>query len=256
MANELRVRANFTGGLVDDNPLTSGATTLTSNALQALQVIGATQHMVIVFDPDGYGGNPEIAYLTGHTTAAGTATILRGQEGSTARAHLQDTPWVHSATAKDYDGSTGGTGLIGFTSYNPSASVIVSTTPPSVAFMDVDATNLKVDFTVPPSGAVLLRLTGYSKSSLNGARCLWNVRSGGANVAGSGVSLHNLTVYIRVTHAVKISGLTPGTATTWTWGLGSGDTGNTASINYGNQGAATPTDVTGAAVMEIWAVNL
>jgi hypothetical protein len=57
---------------------------------------------VIVFDPDGYGGNPEIAYLTGHTTSAGTATILRGQEGSTARAHLQDTPWVHSATTYDF----------------------------------------------------------------------------------------------------------------------------------------------------------
>ncbi len=102
MANELRVRANFTGGLIDDNPLTSGATTLTSNALQALQVIGATQHMVVVLDPDGYGGNPEIAYLTGHTASAGTATLLRGQEGSTARAHLQDTPWVHSATVADF----------------------------------------------------------------------------------------------------------------------------------------------------------
>lgn len=102
MANELRVRANFTGGLVDDNPLTSSATTLTSNALQALQVIDATKHMVIVLDPDGYGGTPEIAYLTGHTSAAATATILRGQEGSTARPHLQDTPWVHSAVVSDY----------------------------------------------------------------------------------------------------------------------------------------------------------
>lgn len=106
MANEIRIRANFMGGLVDDAPLTSTAVSLTSNALQALQVIGATQHMAIVLDPDGYGGNPEIAYITGHTTAAGTATILRGQEGTTARAHLQDTPWVHSATAADFLSST------------------------------------------------------------------------------------------------------------------------------------------------------
>ncbi len=102
MANELRIRANFTGGLVDDAPLTSSATSLSSNALQALQAIGATQHMVIVLDPDGFGGNPEIAYLTGHTAAASTATLLRGQEGTTARAHLQDTPWVHSAVVSDY----------------------------------------------------------------------------------------------------------------------------------------------------------
>jgi len=80
------------------------ATTFTSNALQALQVIGATQHMVIVLDPDGYAGSPEIVYLTGHVSSAATATLLRGQEGTTARAHLQDTPWVHSATTRDFDG--------------------------------------------------------------------------------------------------------------------------------------------------------
>lgn len=102
MANEIRVRTNFLGGLVEDNPLTSGATTLTSAALASVPVIGSTQHMAVVLDPDGFGGAPEVVHITAHTAAATTATVARGQEGSTARAHERDTAWVHSATASDY----------------------------------------------------------------------------------------------------------------------------------------------------------
>lgn len=101
MANELRVRANFLGGLIEDNPLTLAATTLTSAALAAAPVIGSTQHMPIVLDPDGRYGEPEIAYITAHTASATTATILRGQEGTTARAHQRDINWSHGPTSLD-----------------------------------------------------------------------------------------------------------------------------------------------------------
>jgi hypothetical protein len=103
VSNELRVRQNFIGGLVEDNPLASGGTTLTSAALSALVAIGSTQHAVIVLDPDGVAGAPEIVYVTAHTGSATTATILRGQEGTTARAHVQDTPWVHGPTVRDHE---------------------------------------------------------------------------------------------------------------------------------------------------------
>lgn len=103
MANELRVRQNFLGGLIEDNPLTSGATTLTSAALAAMVAIGSASHMPIVLDPDGVGGEPEIVWVTAHTAAATTATILRGQEGTTARAHNRDVPWSHGPTKKDGD---------------------------------------------------------------------------------------------------------------------------------------------------------
>lgn len=102
MANEKRVRVNSLGGLVEDNPLTSGATTLTSAGLAALVLIDTTNHAVIVIDPDGLESAPEIVYVTAHTASATTATILRAQEGTTAAAHSVDIPWVHAPTIKDY----------------------------------------------------------------------------------------------------------------------------------------------------------
>jgi hypothetical protein len=62
MANELRQTQNFIGGLVEDNPLTSGATTLTSAGLVAITGgVPSTHHMPIVLDPDGLDGAPEIS---------------------------------------------------------------------------------------------------------------------------------------------------------------------------------------------------
>lgn len=103
MANELRVRANFIAGLIEDNPLTAAATTLTSADLASLPAIGATEHAVIVLDPDG---TPEIVYVTAHTAAATTATILRAQEGTVAVEHLRDTPWIHGPVTSDFSASS------------------------------------------------------------------------------------------------------------------------------------------------------
>ncbi len=103
MANEKRSRTNFIGGLIEDNPLTNAAVLLTSTALASLPLINATNHAVIILDPDGVGGFPEIIYVTAHAAAATTATILRAQEGTVARSHLRDIPWIHGATIKDFD---------------------------------------------------------------------------------------------------------------------------------------------------------
>lgn len=102
MANDLRVRTNFVAGLVEDNPLTSGATSLASAGLASVPAITADQHFPITLDPDGRAGAPEVAYVTLHTAAATSGTILRAQEGTSAREHLRDTPWVHGATVRDF----------------------------------------------------------------------------------------------------------------------------------------------------------
>lgn len=102
MANGIRVRANFIGGVVDDNPLTNVATTLTSSNLAGLPVIDTTNHAVIVLDPDGVGGTPEIVYVTAHSPGATTATIGRAKESTTARQHNQNTTWVHTGVASDF----------------------------------------------------------------------------------------------------------------------------------------------------------
>lgn len=102
MANEKRLRANNVGGLVEDNPLTNSATTLTSAGLAALPVIDTTNHAALVIDPDGLETAPEIVYVTAHASGAQTATIARAQEGSIAAQHSVDIPWIHTATVKDF----------------------------------------------------------------------------------------------------------------------------------------------------------
>ncbi len=242
MANELRVRSGFLGGLIEDNPLASGATVLTSAGLAAGPAIGATQHQAITLDPDGLSGNPEIAYITAHVAAATTATILRGQEGTTARAHDRDTPWLHGPTVKDFDGSGGGSGVIGLTVYNPGGQATVNTTSSTYGF--VDSTNLVVAFVAPPSGKVLGRLC--ARGSGGGDWLHWGVHDGTSDVSVSDaqVTLTN----IRSHHEFQVTGLTPGTTYTWKWRHKNESNSITVSTIYGG--------ASGMAVMEVWAVNL
>lgn len=105
MANERRVYANLGGGLVEDNPLAAAATTLTSAGLAPLPAIGSTEHLVVVFDPDGLTGVPYAKRITAHTAGASTATIEAaalsvGEMGAT-RDVPRDTPWVATMLKED-----------------------------------------------------------------------------------------------------------------------------------------------------------
>lgn len=102
MANEIRVRSNFKSGIIDDNPLSNSATTLTSTELAGIPAIGATEHMALVLDPTGVGNGPEIVWITAHTGSATTATIVRGREGTTGVSHASTIAWAHVATAADF----------------------------------------------------------------------------------------------------------------------------------------------------------
>lgn len=104
MANEIRHRQNFLGGLIDDNPLASTAGVMNSAGLSALATITAATHAPIILDPDGVFGEPEIVYVTAHAEGATSADILRAQEGTLQRVHRRDTPWVHGPTSRDLNG--------------------------------------------------------------------------------------------------------------------------------------------------------
>lgn len=101
MANEIRRWANWVGGLVEDNPLASGATTLTSAGLAALPAVTSADHYLIVFDPDGTTGAPFAKRATLHTAGATTATIEAAAVIGTARSIDRDTPWAHTVVADD-----------------------------------------------------------------------------------------------------------------------------------------------------------
>lgn len=97
-----RIYQNFVGGELDAS-LTDVATTISSPALAALRAVASPDTMMIVLDPDGVGGGePEVVEVTAHTAGATTATVTRGAEGTTARAHPSShTEWVHSMTKED-----------------------------------------------------------------------------------------------------------------------------------------------------------
>lgn len=107
MANEIRVRSNFQSGTITDNPLTNVATTINSAAFASIPAISATQHFPIVMDPLATAGAPEIVWITAHTASATSATVLRGQEGTTARQHAQGMTWRHAALVSDFDSVLG-----------------------------------------------------------------------------------------------------------------------------------------------------
>lgn len=120
MANEIRVRGNFAAGALDA-ALTNVATSMSSPALADLPAIGATEHAAIslfIADSNGRITSKEIVYVTAHTASATTATILRGQEGTTGVAWAIGDKWEHSATALDFGGA--------WTAYTPTWTAVTT----------------------------------------------------------------------------------------------------------------------------------
>lgn len=93
-----RVRTDNVFGTITDNPLTAGATTMNSAGLANLAAVSSAEAFIIL-DPNRVAGAPEIVVVTAHTASATSATIQRGQFGTTARQHNLNTAWVHGPIA-------------------------------------------------------------------------------------------------------------------------------------------------------------
>lgn len=95
MANEIRTRFNLVSG-----SLTSGIsdtdTSISSAGLANLGVIDSTNYAAIII-------GTEIMWVTAHSAAATTATVVRHKEGTTAVAHGTDATWVHGPTVLDIE---------------------------------------------------------------------------------------------------------------------------------------------------------
>ncbi len=103
MANEKRLRTNLAAGALSAS-LSNSDTTMSSAGLADLGVVDSTNHAaVILFLADGAGRitSKEIVWVTAHTAAATTATISRGQEGTTGIAWASSATWVHAPTSSD-----------------------------------------------------------------------------------------------------------------------------------------------------------
>lgn len=162
-----RIRTAFVSGTTLNNPLAIGDVTLSSAALSSLAAVTAPDYALLVLDPAGVNGTPEVVTVTAHTAAATTATITRSSEGSTARAHPVGTSWVHGATTYDF---LQGPQIVGS---NSAEQTMTATSPADL----VTISNLNIPVT---SGIVI---TGnYRKTT------------GGANACGLGLKINSTTV--------------------------------------------------------------
>lgn len=94
-----RLKADYVFGAID-TALTSAGTTISSPALARLPVVASPDTLALTLF-DAATGVYEIVWVTAHTSAATTATILRAQEGSTAAAWGTAATWSHGPTARD-----------------------------------------------------------------------------------------------------------------------------------------------------------
>lgn len=129
-----RLRVNSVGGIITNNPLPSsgaGDDTLDSVELASLPVITAPDYMAITINPDGqFGNEPEIVYITAHTSLATTATISRAEEGTSAQTHPEHTNWIHGPTAEDWTN----TAQVINTDGDPGSTIYVGTIDPSISY--------------------------------------------------------------------------------------------------------------------------
>lgn len=98
MAATNRLFVDFISG-VTDVALSAGDTTISGPFLADLPAVADPDFIALILDPEFVGGNPEVVWVTAHTAGATTATIQRGKEGSSARAHDSGIKVVAGLTA-------------------------------------------------------------------------------------------------------------------------------------------------------------
>lgn len=120
--------------------------------------------------------------------------------------------------ANNYDIIDNYLGLLFASTYRPGSTLSVGTAnfTPATA-IDIDATNLKLDFTPPPSGKVLIEVMATVQVGSGSAFHLI-LREGSSNVANSDVRLGGSPTYFNnVLYKVVFTGLSG--AKTWKLGM-------------------------------------
>lgn len=218
-------------------------TTITRVSAGVIAVEGATIH----------AGN-----LTGDVTSSGLATTIGSGKVTEAMQVLADNTTQNVSTSKHgyapkapndatkyldgtgaYSvpaGSGGSNPLLAIMAYNGT----ITPTTTSASFVDVDATNLKVTFTAPASGNVLVVLSAVGSMSGGGYQA-WSVResttnlsTGSVAIVGNSNSMYSVRLYI--------TGISAGAHTyKWAW------LANTSTARIFADA------VDGYATMEVWA---
>ena len=104
MATTNRLFQDFISFTVDTDP-GSGGLSLSGPGLADLLVVADPDFIALTLDPEEVSGDAEIIWVSAHSSAATTATIVRGQEGTAGRAHPIGTVVVAGVTAVALDRS-------------------------------------------------------------------------------------------------------------------------------------------------------
>lgn len=113
-------------------------------------------------------------------------------------------------------------GLLACTVYNPGVAAALSTsdTTAAAATAEADATNLKVNFTAPASGRVLVRLNGCVLKGTAAGLVVWTLRDSTAEITAARCTVDESasnTNRRRYATSAVVSGLVAGTAYSWKW---------------------------------------
>ena len=145
--------------------------------------------------------------------------------------------------------------LLAGTVYDPAAVVSKATTS-ALAMTALDTTNLRLSFTCPANGSVLVRLACTVGGASSSPQILLGILDG-ATVRGRTVPMGSWPSGIATTgitweSVFVVSGLTPTNVYTWDAAYGVEKVQSSTGIKYGGPNDATGADAWGGFAYEIW----
>jgi hypothetical protein len=140
--------------------------------------------------------------------------------------------------------------------YDPAAAVTKSTAS-LLAMTALDTTNLRITFTVPASGRVLVRLMGTVHGATTMPSILLGVMEGAtvvARVSPIGGLKNTAVATAQVTQEATfvVEGLTPSAQKVWDAAYGVEVVIAATGIKYGGPNNTTTNDAFGAFIFEVW----
>jgi hypothetical protein len=149
--------------------------------------------------------------------------------------------------------------LLGAKLYDPTTAVSKATTS-ALAMTAIDTTNLRIAFTVPTNGAVLVRLGGTIHGATTFPQILLGVLEGSTvrgRTAPSGFLAGTAlaTTFMPVEALFVVSGLTSGAALTWDAAYGVETLVASTGLKYGGPNNTTANDAFGGFRFEVWSTT-
>lgn len=147
-------------------------------------------------------------------------------------------------------------GLLAGTLYDPTTAVSKATTA-ALAMTALDTTNLRLTFTAPANGTVMVRMGGVLHGATTFPQVLLGILSGStvvarkaplANLGGTGVA----TTFCALEATFVVTGLTAGNSYTWDAAYGVETLVASTGLKYGGPNNSTANDAWGGFTFEVW----